>query len=386
MVAIEQHFVEYRGAIYTDIAFAYPYWQEYLEVFDEVCPVARVRKATTLPKRWQRADGPSVCFVPIVDYVGFWDFLTKMPRVLLACFRATRGNGAYLLRAGSIATLCWFFLRMRGKPYAMEIVGHAGESVLTVRNLRYFGLHRLIALIVHALCRVEAGKAVCVSYVSKYVQGLYPNSDSSKTWIFSSVKVNEEVIGSPRIAKEFEVEPFHIISVGRLEPEKGQKYLIEAVRRLRERGCSVHATIVGPGKEIGNLRHLVEEKVLSGRISICGAIPWGHELFAKLDAAGLFVLPSLTEGMPRSLIEAMARGLPAIGSNVGGVNELLPEDCRIPPGDAAALAEKIAELLKDTCRLERMSKRNLAKAMEYREDILSLRKREFWECIKRDCS
>lgn len=39
MVAIEQHFVEYGGAIYTDIAFAYPYWQEYLKVFDEVWPV-----------------------------------------------------------------------------------------------------------------------------------------------------------------------------------------------------------------------------------------------------------------------------------------------------------------------------------------------------------
>lgn len=64
-VVIEQHFVEYQGAIYTDIAFAYPYWQEYLEVFGKVCPVARVRKLTTLLEGWQRADGPNVCFIPI---------------------------------------------------------------------------------------------------------------------------------------------------------------------------------------------------------------------------------------------------------------------------------------------------------------------------------
>jgi glycosyltransferase involved in cell wall biosynthesis len=384
-IAIEQHFVEYQGNIYTDIAFSYSYWKEYLQIFDEVCPIGRVRKVTTLPKGWQRADGPNVCFISIVDYVGFWDLLTKMPRVLLGCWRATRGHGAWLLRAGTIATFCWFFLRLRGKPYSMEMVGHAGESVLAVRNVQYFGLQRLIALIGHALCRAEAKNATCVSYVSEYVRRLYPNSDRSKAWTFSSVRVDEGVIGSPRTAKEFEVEHFHIISVGRLEPEKGHRFLIEAVRRLSDQGHSIHATVVGPGKEVDNLRQSVEERGLSGRISICGAIPWGSELFAKLDEASLFVLPSLTEGMPRSLIEAMARGLPAIGSDVGGIKELLPEEYRVPPRDVKALAGKIVEVIDDFEQLAKMSQTNFAKAKEYRLEIMNQRKMEFWQSIKRNC-
>lgn len=63
-VTVEQHFFEYEGHIYTDIAFAYSYWQEYLTVFDRVCPIGRVKKLRTLPDGWPRVDGPSVCFVP----------------------------------------------------------------------------------------------------------------------------------------------------------------------------------------------------------------------------------------------------------------------------------------------------------------------------------
>ena len=72
-VVIEMHFIEYQGSIYTDIAFAYPYWKEYLQIFDEVCAVARVKKINTLPDGLQRADGEKVEFMKIRDYLGFWE-------------------------------------------------------------------------------------------------------------------------------------------------------------------------------------------------------------------------------------------------------------------------------------------------------------------------
>jgi glycosyltransferase involved in cell wall biosynthesis len=382
MVAIEQHFVEYRGAIYTDFAFAYPYWQEYLEVFDKVCPIARVRKLTTLPDGWQRADGPNVCFIPITEYRGFWDFLRKMPRVLFDCLKATRGNGCYLLRMGNISTLCWLWLFMGARPYAFEAVGHGGQSVLTVKNVKVFGLNRLIAFVGHALAKIEAKFACCASYVSKYVQGLYPTRNRNCEWVFSSVNLDEQVITGARTAKQFQVEPFHIISVGRLEPEKGHLVLVKAVEQLFRRGYKLRATIIGPGTEIDNLQSYVERMGLSGIVGICGAIPWGPELFAMLDQANLFVLPSFTEGMPRALLEAMARGLPAVGSDVGGIKELLSEECRVAPKDDDALAEKIAEVIDDPERLALMSQTNFRKAMEYKLEIMNRRKTEFWQYIR----
>ena len=381
-VALEQHFIEYQGAIYTDIAFAYSYWQEYLQVFDRVFPIARVKKTDILPEGWQRANGPNVCFIPITEYLGFWDFLKQLPTVIFDCYKATRHKGCYLLRMGNISTFCWLWLFMGARPYAFEAVGHAGESVLTVKNVQILGLNKSIAYVGHKLSKLKAKKAFCASYTSRYLQNLYPSADRSKEWVFSSVKLDERTIGAPRTAEKFQTNPFRIISVGRLEPEKGHLVLVEAIEQLIQRGYDLCATIIGPGKEIDNLRNSVERMGLSGRVNICGAIPWGQKLFAKLDEANLFILPSFSEGMPRALIEAMARGLPAIGSDVGGIKELLPEEYRVAPKDYKALAEKIMEVIEDFEQLAKMSQTNFAKAMEYKMEIMNRRKRDFGQCIK----
>jgi len=180
----------------------------------------------------------------------------------------------------------------------------------------------------------------------------------------------------------FRVKPFHIVSIGRLEPEKGHAVLIDALANLNKINPGFTAKIIGPGSERKNLQNYIKQSGLSAKIEVCGVISWGKELFENLDESHLFVLPSFTEGMPRALLEAMARGLPAIGSDVGGIKELLPAQYRTAPGDASLLAKKIAEVMADFSRLEEMSQTNFRKAMEYRPEIINQRKRDFWQCIK----
>ena len=67
----------------------------------------------------------------------------------------------------------------------------------------------------------------------------------------------------------------------------------------------------------------------------------GHGVTEQLDAADVFVLPSRQEGLPRAMIEAMARSLPCVGSDVGGISELIP-DWVVPPNDPQALALKFS--------------------------------------------
>jgi glycosyltransferase involved in cell wall biosynthesis len=102
---------------------------------------------------------------------------------------------------------------------------------------------------------------------------------------------------------------------------------------------------------------------------------------AELDQAHLFVLPSRQEGLPRAMIEAMARALPCLGSSVGGVPELLPAEDLVPPDDALALANKICEVLADPDRMARMSARNLEKSREYGE-ALDQRRHAFYGHLK----
>jgi glycosyltransferase involved in cell wall biosynthesis len=78
----------------------------------------------------------------------------------------------------------------------------------------------------------------------------------------------------------------------------------------------------------------------------------------------------------------MARGLPCVAARAGGVAELLPPEDTVPVGDAASLARKISEVLREPERLARMSAQNRHKALEYREEILQQRRKEFYAQLR----
>jgi glycosyltransferase involved in cell wall biosynthesis len=121
---------------------------------------------------------------------------------------------------------------------------------------------------------------------------------------------------------------------------------------------------------------------LASHVVLPGAVGYGERLFEYLDHADLFVLPSLTEGMPRSLIEAMARGLPALGSRVGGIPELLEDSQLVTPGAAGELARRIEERMADPKLLARESARNFQRATSgFSIALMASRKNEFWNRV-----
>jgi glycosyltransferase involved in cell wall biosynthesis len=140
--------------------------------------------------------------------------------------------------------------------------------------------------------------------------------------------------------------------------------------------------MVGGGRIRPRLEVLAHHLGIGERCEFLGQLAQGAAILAELDQADLFVLPSRTEGLPRALIEAMARGLPCIASEVGGIPELLPAEDLVPPGDVAALAAKIREVVWSAARREQMSERNIAVARLYAEDILQPRRAQFYRHIQ----
>jgi glycosyltransferase involved in cell wall biosynthesis len=177
--------------------------------------------------------------------------------------------------------------------------------------------------------------------------------------------------------------PYQLVSVGSLaQMYKGPDVLIEAVARCVRVGLDVTAVIVGDGKFRPALMSQVERAGLASRIQFRGQVTPGEPVRRILDAADLFVLPSRTEGLPRALIEAMARGLPCIGSAVGGIPELLDAGELVPAGDAVALAASIERVLRNPLRMEAMSRRNLACAREFSASIVDERRRRFYRQVR----
>src|SRR5680860_1710372 len=94
------------GAIWTQAMFSEQFWHRYLEVFQNVNVVARVRNVDQVPEDWKRADGPRISFVPIPHYVGPWQFLKSFRSVQRAIRASVTSDAAVVLRVPSqLATM-----------------------------------------------------------------------------------------------------------------------------------------------------------------------------------------------------------------------------------------------------------------------------------------
>ena len=96
----------------------------------------------------------------------------------------------------------------------------------------------------------------------------------------------------------------------------------------------------------------------------------------------LYIQPSFHEGLPRALIEAMSRGLPALASNAGGSEELLAPAYIHQKGDAQLLSKQIFEMLNNPQGMEKAAKENFVKAQDYSKDVLMPRRADFWAAFK----
>ncbi len=141
------------------------------------------------------------------------------------------------------------------------------------------------------------------------------------------------------------VRPVQVLAVGRLTHLKGYEFLIRAARLLRDREFDFQLRVVGSGELGSELTALVHLLELEDTVRLDG---YSDRVRSTLERAQIFVLSSLSEGLPLALVEAMAVGLPVVATNVGGVAEVLGPDASkslVAPGSPEALADAIAELI-----------------------------------------
>jgi glycosyltransferase involved in cell wall biosynthesis len=136
-------------------------------------------------------------------------------------------------------------------------------------------------------------------------------------------------------------------ALANLYPTKGLDHLVRAMVEVRSKEPAARLVVVGEGPERSRLEDLVRRHGISGQVSFPGALddPW-----SVLAGVDVFVLPSVKEGLPFALVEAMAVGVPIVTTRVGGIPEVV-RDRRsallVPPGDPVGLSKAITCLLQD---------------------------------------
>jgi len=169
-----------------------------------------------------------------------------------------------------------------------------------------------------------------------------------------------------------------ILYVGRLEPVKGVRYLISAMTRVHEAIPDARLVIIGDGTERAMLEALSAKLGLHTCVQFGGEVPHG-EVLSFMEQADVFVLPSLSEGFPMVIVEALSCGLPVVASRVGGVPEILTNETNgylVEAKDEGALAESILVLLQDEHMRKKISDANkeLVKKYSWENVIIRLEK------------
>jgi glycosyltransferase involved in cell wall biosynthesis len=370
------------GCVWTETAFPRSFYSPYLEIFDSVTVVARVRAANAPTASARRADGEGVSFHDVPYYVGPLAFLKKFREISRVTKAALESNDAVILRVGSqIASHLEPDLYRSDRPYALEVVSDPYEAFAPGCNDHL--LRPLFRMYLSSRMKRQCFRAPGISYVTeKSLQSNYPPGAKAFCSHYSDVDLPAEAYATAvRVFRE-ETRPMKIITVASLEQlYKGVDVLIDAVRENVNAGFDLTLQVIGDGQH----RKRLEERAapLGKRAEFLGKVAAGAAVRERLQNADIFVLASRTEGLPRALVEAMATALPCVGSAVGGIPELLAAVDLTPAGDAAALALKLREIIREPERLTATSERNLAKAQEYRREVLRARRLLFYSELRR---
>jgi glycosyltransferase involved in cell wall biosynthesis len=361
----------------------YEFWQRYLDEFDEVCILARVRDVQRAPTNGLRADGPNVSLAPLPYYLGPWAYLRQYYSFRRAARRAVEPDDAVIVRAPSIAgDLVVSALNKDDRPFGIEVVGDPLD--VFVRGAVRSAFRPLLRQSIPRALRRQCARACAAAYVtSDSLQRRYPAISATHVTRYSSIDLAEEAFVRDPRPPSATAGTRVIVFVGSLEQlYKAPDILIDAVAAAIRRGADLRLNLIGDGKHRRELEDRAIARGISDRVRFLGHLPPGESVRRELDAAHLFVLPSRTEGLPRALIEAMARALPCIGSNIGGIPELLSPSEQVLPGDVDVLEARLLEVLGDPERLARLSRDNLEKAREYHTEALRPRRRAFYRAVR----
>jgi glycosyltransferase involved in cell wall biosynthesis len=382
------------GALWTPTVYENRFWHRYLEAFDKVRIVARASPIESATESYQRVDGGAVEFAALPHFYGIVQYLRQVPAAKRVCRDLLKEPAAIILRVPTVLSrLMVPVLKSSGRPFGLEICGDPWAALapgcveLPLRPVLRWRMTRDM----QQACRLAASSA----YVTREVlQKHYPSRHMYSG--LSDVDLDAVAPGVPeRIWKHCRAGRSVESGTGRSNGTRrllfvgalAQKYkcldiLLEAVQKCLASGMDLQLVVIGGGRHQAEMEAYARACGAAERTTFLGEV-LRDRVLAEMDSAELFVLPSRTEGLPRAMIEAMARGLPCIGSAAGGIQELLPAEDTVPAGDSRALASKIIEVLADPARAARMAERNLGVAREYLVETVQPRRREFYADLRR---
>ena len=384
LLSCDDYIFRHNGYYYFKSQEWCEFYQRYLRVFDKLRIVNRVIDEKELKKGRIMINDSRIEIFPLPIFHGPKEYAKTYFSVGRAMQDAVFGCDAAILRLPStVAQRISKQVIKAGIPYATEIVFDAFDGAETANNIYEKILWRVIDRQMRNICANADGVA-CVT--ANYLQRRYFSKKSNHFENhYSTLNMDKSFFTS---ARKYPVKQIltiaHVdLQIG-LHSRKGTDIIIQTLGKLkREKGIIVNVKFAGDDWDNSTEKILsyAKKQGVEAQVECVGYLS-RPELTLFLDNADLFVLPTKAEGLPRVILEAIAKGLPTITTPASGNPELISADYLVQFYDVDTLAQKIELLVTNKDEYERVSKENYEHSLQYEGSILQSRRDDFYRLLK----
>lgn len=330
--------------------------------------------------RYSEITHPDFSFIEIPNFKSFKTYHKKQS-ALGIIRQAVDAHDVIVARLPSAAgALAFEYAVEINKPVLVEMVACVYDALW---NYDYRG--KLLAYYKLYQYRKHLQKATHVVYVTNYfLQKRYPTKGKSIGCSDVVIEKLEDSVLTNRLAKIDNNKCQLVLgTVAAIDvPYKGQDDVIKAVSILRKMALDIKYVIVGQG-DPAFLKTVIKEHQVDNMVEIRGPLP-SAEVFHFLDDIDIYIQPSKTEGLPRALIEAMSRACPSLGARVGGIPELLDDNCLFEPGNVSQIVKMLKQV--DSAWMQKQVRITFDDAKKYQKDNLEEIRRDFYHTFLIDHS
>lgn len=363
-----------KNGVYCSTTMTDDLFARYLKVVDELVVATRVYSIdkTFEEAHQERISLPNLRFLDLPNLNTFKALFGEVSRCRRLFEKEIAKCELIFIRGGINAVLGVDVARKLHKPYLVESSGSAWDSYW---NHSFAG--KCIAPYMEYRAKIDTKEADYVVYVTeRWLQKEYPTNGQ---WTYASnviLKAVEERALPRRRDRIAAMDKKRIVigTTAGLNRMKGQQFVIEAIHLLREE-IDIRYELVGSG-DATYLKSLARKYNVEDKVAFKGQLSHG-EVLDWLDSLDLYVQPSLQEGLPRSVIEAMSRACPVIGSRTAGIPELISDECVFERKKPRAIAEAIIHILVEN-KMEENAVLNFNKSKEFLLDKLNERRNKLY--------
>lgn len=383
LISCDDTLFVYHGKYYFKNQEWCNFYKRYLRVFDFLRIAVRCEVVDELNSCNILIDDTRIEVLDIPNFSGPLEYAKKYFKIGRALTNICDGCDAAIVRLPS--TIGQRVARKVIKshiPYGVEVVYDAEDGWRSEKKIINRYLWKRIDKEMRETCYTANGIS-CVTefYLQKHY---YSKKADAFTSHYSTLELPKGFYGFPK--KYPEGKTFTLANVAnqiQFNGRKGFNEIIEAISILKKKGVIVNAKFVGQDYHNG----ITQFMDLSRRLDVEKQIEFmGYltrpELDDFLSSVDMFVMPTRAEGLPRVIIEAMAKGLPAISTPVSGNPELLDTHFLVKYEDVQTLANRIEELIIDKELYEKTSFENFNNSQKYEATVLERKRDAFYQKLE----